>query len=44
MGSRDCILIHERMFGEYVYVRKFTDIVKEMIPNASLYNMFVIRK
>ena len=30
----------KRMFGEYVYVRKFPNMVKEMLVKVSLYNMF----
>jgi hypothetical protein len=31
----------KRMLGEYVYSRKFPNMVKEMILKASLYNMFM---
>lgn len=31
----------KRMLGEYVYSRKFPNMVKEMMLKASLYNMFV---
>ena len=31
----------KRMLGEYVYSRKFPNMVKEMMLKASLYNMFM---
>ena len=31
----------KRMLGEYVYSRRFPNMVKEMILKASLYNMFM---
>jgi hypothetical protein len=34
----------KRMLGEYVYSRKFPNMVKEMMLKASLYNMFVSTK
>jgi hypothetical protein len=36
--------IIKRMLGEYVYSRKFPNMVKEMMLKASLYNMFVSTK
>ena len=33
--------IIKRVLGEYVYSRKFPNMVKEMMLKASLYNMFV---
>ena len=42
MGCRISVLsIIKRMLGEYVYSRKFPNMVKEMMLKASLYNMFV---
>ena len=34
----------KRTFGEYVSARKYSNMVKEMMLKASLYNMFIIRK
>jgi hypothetical protein len=34
----------KRMFGEYVSARKFPNMVKELILEASLYNMFTTMK
>jgi hypothetical protein len=34
----------KRMFGEYVSARKYSNMVKEMMLKASLYNIFITRK
>lgn len=34
----------KRMFGEYVSARKYSNMVKEMMLKASLYNTFITRK
>ena len=34
----------KRMFGEYVSARKYSNMVKEMMLKASLYNTFIARK
>ena len=34
----------KRTFGEYVSARNYSNMVKEMMLKASLYNMFIIRK
>jgi hypothetical protein len=34
----------KRMFGEYVLARKYSNMVKEMMLKASLYNTFITRK
>lgn len=44
MGAESVFSSIKRMLGEYVYSRKFPNMVKEMMLKVSLYNMFVSTK
>jgi hypothetical protein len=33
--------VYKRLFGEYVMARSFSNMVREMILKASLYNLFM---
>ena len=40
MADKTAFLSVKRMFGEYMYLQKFQNMVKEMMMKVSLYNLF----